>query len=94
MKRIALAVIGLALVVGSITGCDALNADANGRGDAPVGPVDKSGAEILNFPDTYGNVATKCDGHGHRVFVNTRGDTTGSELVIIADKSCAGGEAQ
>lgn len=91
MKRISLGIAGLALVILSLTGCTGWS-DANGRGDAPVGPIDRSGAEVINFPDTYGNVAHKCDGHGHRVYTNTRGDQTGAFVVVISDSTCPGGK--
>jgi hypothetical protein len=95
MRKIVLtSVAGLALVA-SLTACSGWN-DSNGRGDAPVGEVNHGTAEIMNFPDTYGNVAHKCDGHGHRVFTNTHGtngETTSSFIVVIDDPTCPGGKA-
>jgi predicted small secreted protein len=94
-RKIAVALSVLAVAV-SLTACSGWN-DANGRGDAPVGEVNHGTAEIMNYPDTYGNVAHKCDGHGHRVFTNTHGsdgETTSSFIVVIDDPTCPGGPAK
>ncbi len=93
MKRLIMSATALAAATVFLTGCAGWN-NAQGRGDAPVGKIDSGTAEIMNYPDTYGNVAHKCDGHGHRVYTNTHGtngETTSSFIVVVTDPSCPGG---
>jgi len=80
MKRIAIAVLGLALLG---TGCKSYN-DARGRGDAPIGEYDDSPAYILNFPDKFMNIAFKCLGP-NGVYTHTR---QGPPVVIVDDGNC------
>ena len=40
------------------------------------------------MPDHYNNVASKCDGHGHRIYVTSNKDQAPSNLVVIDDRSC------
>lgn len=89
LRRPAVAVAAAALTVAAVAGCSGYN-DARGKGDAPVGHSDDSPAEILNMPDGFGNVASKCDGHGHRVFVPTH-DKTDPPITVVDDSSCPGG---
>lgn len=61
---------------------------ARGRGDAPVGTTNDDKAHIVNFPDQFPNVATKCSGiPGKRVWVTTHGGNART-LVIEDDESC------
>ena len=53
--------------------------------------VDRGPAEIYAMPNYYNNVATKCDGHGHRIFVTSNKANAPSNLVGINDASCPGG---
>jgi hypothetical protein len=54
--------------------------------------VDASAAEVIAMPDQFRNVAHKCDGHGHRVYMNSTGDSgTSANIFVIADPSCPGG---
>lgn len=82
-KRI---IIGLAAVALAVTSCSSYN-DKRGRGDAPVGARDETKADIVFFPDRFANIATKCDGHGHRLYVTTRD----APPVVIPDHNCPGG---
>jgi len=51
--------------------------------------VDRAPAKVLAFPDKFRNVATKCDGFGHRVYSNSTGDSgNSSELYVIDDPGC------
>ena len=52
--------------------------------------VDRSPAEVYAMPNYYNNVASKCDGHGHRIFVTSNKSNAPSNLVVIADSSCPG----
>lgn len=88
-KMIGLAIFIMAVVL--FAGCgvkDKFN-DNRGRGDAPVGERNDNAKDVINFPDRFPNVASSCDGHGHRVFVTTH-DKDDSPPAIVADPSCGG----
>lgn len=56
--------------------------------DAPVTGQNKSPAEIVNMPDGFSNVATKCD-HGNRIYVAFHGDNAyGAIAVVPNDPTC------
>ena len=80
------------LVAASLTACSVFN-QANGRGDAKIDAKDNSGAEVVNMPDTFGNLATKCS-HGNRLFSTTHGsgddkhEYASQIWVVPADPSC------
>lgn len=80
--------IGAALTAVVLVGCDSYN-DKRGIGDAPVGSSQDGPAEVINFPDQFANVASKCDGHGHRIYSTTRD----AAVTVIDDASCPGGRA-
>lgn len=64
---------------------------ADARQDATTSgqSVDRAPAEVIAFPDQFRNVAHKCDGHGHRVYSNSTGDSGSSaELYVINDSTC------
>jgi hypothetical protein len=84
-RGVAAAVAVLVLVAG----CDNYN-DKRGRGDAPVSSTDDSPAEVVNFPDQFANIAMKCDGHGHRLYIVTH-TSTDVPVVVITDPACLGG---
>lgn len=50
--------------------------------------VDRTPPEIYAMPDHYNNVASKCDRHGHRIFVTSNKDQAPSNMVVIKDPSC------
>lgn len=87
-------IIPTAIVAGAlmmiIGGCDeAQDKDAETSGQR----VDRSAAEVIAMPDGYGNLATKCDGHGHRIYVTSNdGDDAVSNTFVIDDARCVGGE--
>ncbi|WP_340376951.1 hypothetical protein U5640_18965 [Streptomyces sp. SS7] len=90
--RGAVAVAGLVLVVGTLlAGCSQEYEDKRGKGDAPVAGKagDDTPAEVFNMPDGFGNLATKCVGHGFRAYVTTNA-TGPSNVQIVEDKSCGG----
>lgn len=64
--------------------------DERGRGDAPVGRFDDTPADVINMPDDYPNVATKCDPYqpGKRIYVVTHNKTDVQPL-IVDDPACA-----
>ena len=86
MKKILIPVVAAVLTLSACSGFS----DERGWGDAPVTKRDDSGVEIINFPDQFANVATKCDGHGHRIYVVTHAKSD-VEPVVIDDPSCPGG---
>lgn len=60
-----------------------------GEGDAPVCAADDTGAVVINFPDGFPNVATKCAAPGIRIFVPRDTDQTDRPSVsAIADPGC------
>lgn len=72
-----------------LVSCSGYN-EQRGWGDAPVGSVQDGPAEVVNMPNEFGNVATKCDGHGHRLYVVTH-SRSDAPVVVIDDPSCPGG---
>lgn len=72
----------------ALTGCNTAN-DADGTGDAPVGKTDPSPVQVLNMPDGFPNVATKCIAFqpGKRVYVTSHGQND-VQPVIIDDPAC------
>lgn len=87
MRKLGITVV-LVLLVG--TGCSKYN-DERGKGDAPVlgRHGDSTPAEVYNFPNGFGNVATKCVGHGFRAYVVTHAKTD-VPPTIVSDPSCGG----
>jgi hypothetical protein len=79
----------LAIVAGLLVGCGA--PERQNAHQSPSGQVDRSPAEILAMPDHYNNVASKCDHHGHRVYVTSNKDAAPSNMIIIADETCPSG---
>ncbi|MFC9278616.1 hypothetical protein [Streptomyces collinus] len=76
---------------GLLTGCSDSYNDKRGKGDAPVSgrAGDDTPAEVFNMPDGFGNLATKCVGHGFRAYVTTNASGP-SNVQIVQDKACAG----
>ncbi|PAZ15771.1 hypothetical protein CLM62_12110 [Streptomyces sp. SA15] len=81
----------MVLTAGSfLVGCSQEYDDERGKGDAPVKgrKGDDTPAEVYNMPDGFGNLATKCVGHGFRAYVTTNADGP-SNIQIVEDASCA-----
>jgi len=72
-----------------LAGCSSDYKDERGKGDAPVkdGQGDDTPAEVFNMPNGFGNIATKCVGHGYRAYVTTNGRGP-SNIQIVADDTC------
>lgn len=84
MKRL-LIVLASALV---FAGCSEARKDATTDGQK----VDRSPAEVIAMPDAFRNIAHKCDGHGHRVYSSSTGDSgNAAQVFAIDDPSCGGG---
>ncbi|MEU1177433.1 hypothetical protein ABZ464_07265 [Streptomyces sp. NPDC005820] len=65
-------VAGLVLALG---GCASQQYyEERGKADAPVAGKagEDSAAEVYNFPDGFGNLATKCVGKGKRAYATTK----------------------
>ncbi len=75
-----------------LSGCG--DDDKRGMGDAPVlnRHGDDTPAEVFNFPDHFGNLATKCVGHGYRAYVTTNKGAP-SNIEIVPDPQCATSDA-
>lgn len=87
-KIFAVAAIVAVLIAGGCSIEEDFKSD-RGRGDAPVLSSDDSGAEVINFPNNFPNVAHKCDGNGHRVYVTTYyGENRMGQVVVVGDESC------
>lgn len=80
----------LVLAIGlPLGGCGEARKDASKSGQT----VDRGPAHVIAMPDQFRNVATKCDGFGHRVYSNSTGDSgSSSELFVIDDPDCDGNE--
>lgn len=59
---------GIAIAAIALSGC--FDKQVEPFKDAPTSKVrDSNPADIIEMPDGFSNVATKCDGHGHRLYV-------------------------
>lgn len=96
MRRHLTAIVGLmtatALALVALSGCSNEYNDQRGKGDAPVSGRhgENTPAEVYNFPDGFGNVATKCVGHGYRAYVTTN-DTAPANIELVKDDACKDG---
>ncbi|MCD0483505.1 hypothetical protein LO771_14115 [Streptacidiphilus sp. ASG 303] len=83
------AVLLAVLPVLAMAGCSQSHDDERGKGDAPVlgGRGEDSPAQVLNMPDGFGNLATKCVGPGQRGYSTTRWfgkDDDGNDITLPA----------
>ena len=88
VKAAAGAAVAAVLLVG-LTGCSSSYDDKRGKGDAPVAgrTGDDTPADVYNFPDGFGNLATKCVGHGFRAYVTTNASAP-LNVEIVPDAKC------
>ncbi|WP_433754860.1 hypothetical protein [Nocardia sp. CA-135398] len=96
MKKIATAACLLLVLT---AGCSRQHYEERGKADAPVSgrQGENSAAEVYDFPDRFGNLATKCVGKGKRAYVTTRsvqGDDKEvwiipANAVIVDDAECS-----
>jgi len=88
MKRVVIAAIsGIALAV-TLSGCG--DAAVEQFKDSPLsGHRNDAPADVVNMPDGYANVATKCD-NGNRLYV-TMVDSSGRAVAVVpSDPTCKG----
>ncbi|WP_446042079.1 hypothetical protein [Streptomyces sp. SID1121] len=103
----ASAAVALCALLALTAGCSREHYEERGKADAPVSgrAGEDSAAEVFNFPDGFGNLATKCVGEGRRAYTTTRSfqnqDDDNKEIeiipahqVIVADPECTGGPAR
>ncbi|MFI9510331.1 hypothetical protein [Nocardia sp. NPDC052566] len=85
---VRVAVVAVAVLA---AGCSNDYNDQRGKGDAPVKDErgDNTPAEVFNMPDGFGNIATKCVGHGFRAYVTTNA-TGPSNIQVVPDEACKG----
>ncbi|MEU8654389.1 hypothetical protein [Streptomyces sp. NPDC048737] len=99
MRRLIRGVLGAALVVLGVSGCAGERYDERGKADAPVAgrAGEDSPAEVYDFPDGFGNIATKCVGDGRRGYATTKSVRQEGEddvvilpahAVIVDDPEC------
>jgi hypothetical protein len=100
-RRTAAASCLCALVL-ALAGCSQHHYDERGKADAPVAGRhgEDSAAEVYNFPDGFGNLATKCVGEGKRAYTTTKSWTKDDDdddpkfvpahEVVVDDPQCTG----
>ncbi|MGW2823201.1 hypothetical protein ACWC24_19770 [Streptomyces sp. NPDC001443] len=81
----AVAGCGALLLVVLLGGCSREHYQERGKADAPVAgrAGEDSPAEVYNFPDGFGNLATKCVGAGRRAYATTRFVQEDDDDVVI-----------
>ncbi|MGW0996782.1 hypothetical protein [Streptomyces sp. NPDC002520] len=72
--RVAVAALAAVCAVLLLGGCSRQHYEERGKADAPVRgrAGENSPAEVYNFPDGFGNLATKCVGEGKRGYATTK----------------------
>lgn len=81
------AVVSGALCVAAFAGCGQTEKQDAHRARS----VDRSPPEVIAMPEDFGNLAIKCDGHGHRVYVTTNPGESAANVFVVSDPTCAGG---
>jgi hypothetical protein len=79
----------LALAVVAVTGVAGCGSTPERLNARQQRNVDRTPPEVYAMPDHYNNVASKCDGHGHRMYVTSNKDQAPSNLVVVTDESCS-----
>lgn len=88
MRKSKMAIAGAVLAVGlTAAGCAR---KSNGTIDAPLARQDNTPAYIINMPNAWRNIATKCDVFqpGYRLYETRSNGNTPSNIVIVPDKNC------
>jgi hypothetical protein len=75
-------VIGLVLVFAASCGID--KATEPWKDGPRSGIVNDSESDIIEMPDGFSNLATKCD-HGNRIYVAYKGDANRAAIAVVPD---------
>lgn len=86
MRRYVIA-LGAAATL-ALAGCANPDKSRDDAQDTTV--VNHAAPEVVQFNNHYPNVETKCDGHGHRLFVTTHDSAVGRNVLVVFDPSCGG----
>jgi hypothetical protein len=88
-KMFAAALAGLALMASTVAGCGGYD-EERGWGDAPISERDDGAWQIINSPDKFPNIATRCNPYqkGTRIYIQTHTDQAKTQLVLQPDESC------
>jgi hypothetical protein len=79
------ALAALLVLLGFVAGCSKFSEPFR---DAPVIGRVENGAVIGTMPDGFNNWASKCDGHGHRVFTTYHNNGPYGGIAVIDDQAC------
>jgi hypothetical protein len=84
-SSVAILVIGLCVAGGVLYSTKWEEAKTRrGRGDSPVGLIDRTEADVYEMPDDFGGLATKCVWDGYRAFTTTND----GGMFVIPDPEC------
>jgi hypothetical protein len=88
-KTLVATAAGLALTALSVAGCGGYN-EERGWGDAPISERDDGAWQIINSPDMFPNIATRCNPYqkGTRIYIQTHTEQAKAQLVLQPDESC------
>jgi hypothetical protein len=87
IRRLRLAAVALVAAGAlALAGCSKATEVFN---DAPINSKNDLPADVYSMPDGFSNVASKCDGKGHRIFVAYHGDSAYAAIAVIDDATCA-----
>lgn len=82
--------LSIAALVAAIALAGCANPDKSRDDAADTLKVDHNSPEVIQFNNHFPNVETKCDGHGHRLFVTTHDSAVGRNVLVVPDKGCPG----
>jgi hypothetical protein len=83
----AVAGVGVALGLVALSGCGEKYTEPF-RDSPRSGTVNRAPADVIEMPDGFNNLSTKCD-HGNRLYVTYHADAAyGSVTVVKGDPSC------
>lgn len=89
MTKMFLTAVAVAGTV-ALTGCTAGDHSREDAHSSGQGNVDKTAPHVIAFNNHYPNVETKCDGFGHRLFVQTHDSAKGQNVIVLPDPTCPG----
>jgi hypothetical protein len=89
-NKVVFGLLGIATgIVVLASGCDLGDKASQPFQDAGrTGTINKEKADIIEMPDGFNNLATKCD-HGKRIYVSYHGDSAYGFGFAVDDAACA-----